>query len=107
MFNNMVLVEFREAAINKAWDALDEAKEYGKRVKLAMCSLEDALCEVYEAEEYDTEDSDSGEFDTEFVGNDIDVNYKNSSATRRRSMHDFMNNRNMRMRRKRPSRYSY
>ncbi len=99
----MVLVEFREAAINKAWDALEEAKDYGKRVKIALCSLEDALCEVYEASEEEEYD-DTAKYDTEVSGNDIDINYRRRSGMRNHMMRSGY--RGMRMR-DHSNRYSY
>lgn len=110
----MVLVEFREAALNRAFDELEEAKSSMKKVKLSLCSLEDALCELYES--HDEELSDKEEYsevmpgdtyDAEVTGNDIEVNYR-----RRRGMRGGMRyrsgmRRGMRMRMRESDRYTY
>jgi hypothetical protein len=107
----MVLIEFREAALNRAFDELDEAKSSMKKAKLSLCNVEDALCELYEShdemmeeEEYsDTESGDS--YDAEVTGNDIDINYR-----RRRGMRGGMRYRGgMRggMRMRHSNRYTY
>lgn len=54
----MLIVELREAIYNKAFDLMDEVKEHGKATKMAICALEDALYECYEAskDEWERED---------------------------------------------------
>ena len=68
----MVVIEMREAAYNKVFDLLDEVKELGKKKKLVLCELEDAIYECYEAskdEEYEALEED--QYDEDFE-NDID-----------------------------------
>ena len=90
----MVIIEMREALLDKALDQLDEAKKYGKKCKLAMCELEDTLYECYESskdvdedyedrEDFEIPSSDMGEEDGEF-----EVNYRgrNSRSGRRHAM---------------------
>lgn len=107
----MVILEMREAAYEKAFGLLDEIKELGKEKKMAICKLEDAIYECYEAskkdgEEYeDTDDEKDVEFRSNYRSNmrrnmrhyddmeDDDMNYRKS--------------RGMRMRRNRMGRYSY
>lgn len=76
----MIIYEFKESAYNKAFDLIDEIKENGKKVKMAVCALEDALYDCYESEE-DMMDEEEGE--------GVESNYK-----------DMMYRRNMRMRRR-------
>lgn len=112
---NMVLVEFREAALNRAFDELSEAKDSLKKTKMALCKVEDALCEVYEstdAGEYDSEEEyygDGDEYETEVTGNDIDINYRRRRGMRgsmRGGMRRGMRS-GMRMRRNVSNRYVY
>lgn len=90
----MVIIEMREALLDKALDQLDEAKKYGKKCKLAMCELEDTLYECYESskdadedyedrEDFEIPSSDMGEEDGEF-----EVNYRgrNSRSGKRNAM---------------------
>lgn len=51
----MVIVEFRDAAYDKAFELLDEAKHYSKKTKMTLCALEDAIYECYEASKDDDE----------------------------------------------------
>ena len=55
----MIIYEFKESAYNKAFDLLDQIKEHGKKVKMAVCALEDALYDCYESEEDMMEDEDN------------------------------------------------
>ena len=90
----MMIIELREALLDRALDQLDEAKKYGKKCKMAMCELEDTLYECYESSRYadeeyeDREDfeipsSDMGEEDGEF-----EINYRgrNSRGGKRHAM---------------------
>ena len=91
----MMIIEMREALLDKALDQLDEAKKYGKKCKLAMCELEDTLYECYESSN-DTEDEnyeDREEFDipSEGMGDEegeFEINYRgrNSRSARRNAM---------------------
>lgn len=53
----------REAAYDKVFDLLDEVKELGKKKRMVLCELEDAMYECYEAskgeEHEDAQDSES------------------------------------------------
>jgi len=81
----MIIYEFKESAYNKAFDLLDEIKEHGKKVKMAVCALEDALYDCYESEEDIMEDEDN-----------LDSNLKDGEMYRRNMK---MRRRNMRRRR--------
>lgn len=88
----MVIIEMREALLDKALDQLEEAKKYGKKCKLAMCELEDTLYECYESskdseddyedrEDFEIPSGDMGEEDGEF-----EINYRGrGSRSGRRS----------------------
>lgn len=90
----MIIIEMRQALLDRALDQLEEAKKYDKKRKMIMCELEDTLYECYENskdadEEYeDREDfeipsSEMGEEDGEF-----EVNYRgrNSRSGMRNAM---------------------
>lgn len=81
----MIIYEFKESAYNKAFDLLDEIKENGKKVKMAVCALEDALYDCYEAEDVDMEEDE-----------DLETNFKDREMYRRNMK---MRRRNMRRRR--------
>lgn len=89
-----MVIEFREAAYDKAFRLLDEVKEHGKATKMAICALEDAMYDCYEAsrdseEEY--EDREDFEIPPVEDGDDeLEINYRNGSRSAMR--------RNMRMR---------
>lgn len=58
----MVILEMRDAAYDTAFDLVDDAKHSAKKTKLALCKLEDALYDCYEAskkEDYEFEDEGS------------------------------------------------
>ena len=90
-----MIIELREALLDKALDQLTTAKKYGKKCKLAMCELEDTLYECYETskdaededyeydEEYEVPSEDMGEEDGEF-----EINYRgrNSRSGKRHAM---------------------
>lgn len=48
-----MIIEMREAAYEKAFGLLDEAKELDKQKKMIMCELEDTIHECYEASKDD------------------------------------------------------
>lgn len=91
----MMVIELREALLDRALDQLDTAKKYGKKCKLAMCELEDTLYECYETskdvddeeyedrEDYEGSSEDMGEEDGEF-----EINYRgrNSRGGKRHAM---------------------
>lgn len=63
----MVMIEMREAAYDTAFDLLDELKELGKKKKIALCELEDAIWECYEAsKDKESEESKDGTTDMEY-----------------------------------------
>lgn len=87
---------------------MEEAKLYGKKQKMVLCALEDALWECYEASKNENEDlSDSEEeyedrIDFDVPSDEEDMNYRYSHSMRgyrnmRRNERGY--NRNMRMRR--------
>lgn len=90
----MMVIEFREAAYDKAFRLLDEVKERNKENKMVLCALEDAMYDCYEAsrdseEEY--EDREDFEIPPIEDGDDeLEINYRNGSRSAMR--------RNMRMR---------
>ena len=91
----MMIIEFREALLDKALNQLDEAKEYGKKCKMAMCELEDTLYECYESskesEDENYEDREDFEIPSEDMGDEegeFEINYRgrNSRSAKRRAM---------------------
>lgn len=89
-----MIIEMREALLDRALDQLEEAKKYGKKCKMAMCELEDTLYECYESgkdedddyeerEDFEIPSNDMGEEDGEF-----EVNYRdrNSRSAKRNAM---------------------
>lgn len=78
----MIIYEFKESAYNKAFDLLEEIKDHGKKVKMAVCALEDALYDCYESEE-DYED-ESEELESNF--RDREMYRKNMRMRRRNGM---------------------
>lgn len=99
----------REAAYDKAFDLLEEIKDLGKKKRMALCELEDAMYECYEASKDKEEDSSERE---ETVS---DMDYRKSRRMRYEHpeheydddtyLHDYRR-RGMRMR-SRQGRYSY
>lgn len=75
----MIVIEMREAAYDKAFELLDEIKDLGKKKKMAICELEDAIWECYEASKDKETESDPEEEKT-------DMEYR----MRRRGMRDHM-----------------
>ena len=84
----MMVIELREALLDKALDQLEEAKKYGKKCKLAMCELEDTLYECYESDkDYDEEDYDPSSMgDNEEGEFEIDYRDRDSRSGKRRAM---------------------
>lgn len=82
----MIVVEYREAAYDKAFELLDEVKHYGKKTKLAVCQLEDALYDCYEDDKNGYEDREE-EYDPEEMEEyeSQDVNYRSTSNMGSRS----------------------
>lgn len=88
----MVVYEFKESVYNKAFDLVDEIKENGKKIKFAICALEDALYDCYEyskgEEEYEEEEY-MPEYEEPMYGDgdeELEINYKGSGAAYRRNM---------------------
>lgn len=84
----MILIEFREAALNRAFDELEEAKANMKNAKMALCNVEDALCDLQESHDKESEGEYTEAdpyFDTTVSGNDIEVNYRGRRGMRMRS----------------------
>lgn len=44
----MMVIEMREAAQEKAFDLIDEAKDLDRQKKMVMCELEDTLYDCFE-----------------------------------------------------------
>ena len=89
----MIMIELREAAIDKAFDKLEETKHHAKKTKLSLCELEDALYDCYESvREHDDEDyEDRDDFDVpvdEDEDRDLEINYRGRSSRsgKRRAM---------------------
>lgn len=103
----MMIIEFREAAYEKAFDLLDETKEHLKAGKMTLCALEDALYDCYETsggEEIEDFEDPMGDYS---VRGEFDLhNYRRNRRSHLRNMRDnddmeyMMNRRNMRMRRR-------
>lgn len=107
----MVMIEMREAAQDKAFDLLDEAKDLDRQRKMVMCELEDTLYDCFE----DVKDGDDSEeksdegTDLGFKG-DYNRHYamRNFDKDMDDDMHGMRNYRRraMRMRRNRMGRYA-
>lgn len=116
---DMVIIEMREAAYDKAFSLLEEIKDLGKKKKMVLCELEDTLYECYEA----SKDKETSEYDDDYEGSeeneessDIDFRRRGGyrSGMRMHDIEDGMQMRGyrsgrsgMRMRRNRYDRYSY
>ncbi len=98
----MMIIEFRQAAYNKAFDLIDLVKDYYKKGKMTLCALEDALEECYEAS-MESEEDEELEVPAEEKDEDFEMNYRSrgSRSAMRRNMRmryrDGMHS-NMRMR---------
>ena len=115
-----MIIEMREAAYDKAFSLLDEIKDLGKKKKMALCELEDAIYECYEASK-DKGDDEYEEETPEWEDESSDIDFRGRRGMRRmRGMrHDEMDDESMqmrgyrssrsgmRMRRNRYGRYSY
>lgn len=94
----MVMIEFKEAAMDRIFDLLEESHKSNKHTKLTLCELEDALCDVLkESEDYDSEDDE-----TESM-----IGLRRSKSGMHDDMHEYGYRRGMRMRRNRMGRYAY
>ena len=93
----MVLIEFKEAALNNAFEELDVAKKSLKKTKLALCNVEDSLHELHEA--YDeSEDYEADEWEEEIPDGVIDVNFRRRRGMRKGMRHGMSDAMHMRMR---------
>lgn len=84
-----MVIELREAMYDKMFDLVDEAMLYGKKQKMVLCALEDAMYDCYEEIADEVEDSDdSSEYDelSKNSNNDEEVNFKRSMRAMRRNM---------------------
>ena len=83
----MMVIELREALLDKALDQLEEAKKHGKKCKLAMCELEDTLYECYESDKDYDEDYDSSSMGENEEG-EFEINYRDrdSRSGKRKAM---------------------
>lgn len=77
----MVVIEMREAAYSKVFDLLYEIKDLDKKKKIALCELEDAIYECYEASK-DEEEYESPEED-QYEDEEQDINFRRSGGMRR------------------------
>lgn len=110
----MVILEMREAAYDKVFELLDEVKDLGKEKKMAICKLEDAIYECYEASKKEGEYEDTQEDDESDI--EFRSNYRGNMRKNMRNFNDedddmemrgYRKSRGMRMRRNRMGRYSY
>jgi len=80
----MMIIEMREAAIDKAFEKLEEVKHHAKNTKLTLCELEDAMYDCYEAvkeqgdEEY--EDREDFEIPSEDEDEELELAYRGSGS---------------------------
>lgn len=85
-----MIVEFKEAAYEKAFELLDDAKSYSKKTKMVLCALEDALYDCYEASKHaDDEEYHEEDFEHPYDGDndeESEVNYRRGSRLMRRGM---------------------
>lgn len=79
----MMIIEMREAAYDKAFELLDEAKEHSKEQKLVLCKLEDALYECYEASKDAHDEEDDEYYSPEEDKEEYDMNYRRRYGMRR------------------------
>lgn len=84
----MMIIEMRDAAFEKAFELLDEAKLYGKKEKMVLCALEDAIYDCYNAskdeDEWSEEDSYEDREEFEFPSSaDEEMNYRSMHSNRR------------------------
>ena len=95
----MVMIEFKEAALDRAFELLEESKKSTKHTKLALCELEDVLCDALKEDEdyYDPYDEESESM----------IGLRRSRSGMRDDMHEYGYRRGMRMRRNRMGRYAY
>lgn len=102
----MVIVEFKDAAYDKAFELLDEAKHYTKKTKMTLCALEDAVSECYEASKDDEHDEEDGYSEEE---TELGLRRGRRSGMRHDEGEDWdmshRRSRGMRMRRNRMGRY--
>ena len=88
----MVIYEFKESTYNKAFDLMDDIKEYGKKVKMCICALEDTLYDCYESskgEEDGYEEEEYPEYEKPMYGEgseELELSYKGSGYGARRAM---------------------
>lgn len=96
----MVLIEFKEAALNNAFEELDVAKKGLKKVKLALCNVEDSLCEMYESsKEYEDSEEQYDEQDSQDLSDgSIEIDYRRRRGMRNTMEPDMRHAMRMRMR---------
>jgi len=101
----MVMVEFREAAYDKALELIDKSKKHTKKTKMALCELEDVIDELASEESESEEDVD--DLETRDHDEDFDeLNHRKMRLENRSGMRTY-GERRMRMRRNRLGRYAY
>lgn len=104
----------REAKYEKAFELLDELKEIGKKKRMVICELEDAIYECYEASK---DDKDEEHEAPELEEESSDIDFRGRRGMRRGMRHhdyeydydrehDYGMRKGMRMR-NRYGRYSY
>lgn len=109
----MILLEFKEDVLNRMFDEVDDAKKHLKKTKLALCDIEDLLCELYESpeneeESHEDEYEDGQEYgDVEVSNNDIEVNYRRRRGMRGGMRGGMRHSRYAMRRRSAMGRYSY
>ncbi len=103
------MIELREAAQDKAFELLDEAKELDKEKKMIMCELEDTLYDCFESmKDESKEETEEGKdlgFKGEFNRHYAMRNFEDDEDNEMRNMRAYRR-RAMRMRRNRMGRYA-
>lgn len=106
----MMVIETREAAQEKAFDLIDEAKDLDRQKKMILCELEDTLYDCFE----DVKDEDGSEPSEEGTDLGFKSKYNRHYAMRNfddeddrdMDMRHMYRRRSMRMRRNRMGRYA-
>lgn len=99
----MMIIEMKEAAYSKAFELLDEIKELGKKKKMVLCELEDAIYECYEA----SKDGSEEESELKFKNYRSGIRRHDDEDDEDMYMSGYRRSRGMRMRGYRSGRYSY
>ena len=92
------MIEFKEAAMDRVFELLEESMKSHKHTKMTLCELEDVLYDaIKESEGYEPDEEESGSI----------MGLRRSRSGMRDDMHEYGYRRGMRMRGYRSGRYAY